>query len=126
MPTLYVSSILFYTLHCNIQIILTIRLQNPGQTLIPSSVGFLSGSLEGLELVMSSLLSTSPWLRDPAVVHIPWRMEAKLQAKKKLKFGIFWWDEMIQPHPPVRRALEMAVAALIGAGHEVLLQFTAY
>ncbi|KAI9642404.1 hypothetical protein NHQ30_009208 [Ciborinia camelliae] len=93
---------------------------NPGQTLIPSSVGFLSRSLEGLELVMASLLSTSPWLRDPAVVPIPWRKEARISARKKLKFGIFWWDRMIQPHPPVKRALEMVVTSLLLAGHEVV------
>ncbi|KAJ8059060.1 hypothetical protein OCU04_012037 [Sclerotinia nivalis] len=93
---------------------------NPGQTLIPSSAGFLSRSLEGLELVMSTLLSTSPWLRDPAVVPIPWRKEDRLKARKRLKFGIFWWDGMIQPHPPVTRALEMVVNALKNAGHEVV------
>ncbi|KAF7853915.1 hypothetical protein EAF04_010581 [Stromatinia cepivora] len=93
---------------------------NPGQTLIPSSVGFLSRSLEGLELVMSSLLSTSPWLRDPAVAPISWRKEDRLKARKRLKFGIFWWDGMIQPHPPVTRALEMVVNALKNAGHEVV------
>ncbi|EDN99928.1 hypothetical protein SS1G_02786 [Sclerotinia sclerotiorum 1980 UF-70] len=98
-----------------------------GQTLNPvnrllscggSSGGFLSRSLEGLELVMSSLLSTSPWLRDPAVVPIPWRKEDRLKARKRLKFGIFSWDGMIQPHPPVTRALEIVVNALKHAGHE--------
>ncbi|KAF7959380.1 hypothetical protein EAE96_001000 [Botrytis aclada] len=93
---------------------------NPGQSLIPSSVGFLSRSLEGLELVMSSLLCTSPWLRDPAVVPIPWRKNNKPEAGKKLRFGIFWWDGMIQPHPPVTRALKMVVTALENAGHEVV------
>ncbi|TGO13701.1 hypothetical protein BTUL_0065g00420 [Botrytis tulipae] len=93
---------------------------NPGQTLIPSSVGFLSRSLEGLELVMSSLLCTSPWLRDPAVVPIPWRKNNKPEAGKRLRFGIFWWDGMIHPHPPVTRALKMVVTALKNVGHEVV------
>ncbi|KAF7913357.1 uncharacterized protein EAE98_011582 [Botrytis deweyae] len=93
---------------------------NPGQTLISSSVGFLSRSLDGLELVMSSLLCTSPWLRDPAVVPMPWRKENRPEAGKRLRFGIFWWDGMIQPHPPVTRALEMVVTALENAGHEVI------
>lgn len=93
---------------------------NPGQTLISSSVGFLSRSLEGLELVMSSLLCTSPWLRDPAVVPVPWRKENRPEAGKRLRFGVFWWDGMINPHPPVTRALNMAVTALKNAGHEVI------
>ncbi|TGO37100.1 hypothetical protein BHYA_0106g00330 [Botrytis hyacinthi] len=91
---------------------------NPGQTLISSSVGFLSRSLEGLELVMSSLLCKSPWLRDPAVVPIPWRRDNQPEAGKRLRFGIFWWDGMIQPHPPVTRALKMVVTALENAGHD--------
>lgn len=95
--------------------------QNPGQTLISSSVGFLSRSLEGLELVMSSLLCTSPWLRDPAVVPVPWRKENRPEAGKRLRFGVFWWDGMINPHPPVTRALNMAVTALKNAGHEVFI-----
>lgn len=103
----------------NSHIILITHPQNPGQTLIPSSVGFLSRSLESLELVMCSLLSTSPWLRDPAVVPIPWRKEERIGGEKKLKFGIFWWDGMIQPHPPVTRALGMVGSALKNAGHEV-------
>ncbi|RAL66771.1 hypothetical protein DID88_007554 [Monilinia fructigena] len=93
---------------------------NPGQTLIPSSVGFLSTSLGSLKTVMTTLLSTSPWLRDPAVVPIPWRNEAQLSTQRKLKFGIFWWDEMVQPHPPIQRALQMVVAALEGSGHEIM------
>ncbi|KAB8299013.1 hypothetical protein EYC80_001145 [Monilinia laxa] len=93
---------------------------NPGQTLIPSSVGFLSTSLGSLKTVMATLLSTSPWLRDPAVVPIPWRSEARLSTQRKLKFGIFWWDEMVQPHPPIQRALQMVVAALERSGHEVM------
>ncbi|KAA8570222.1 hypothetical protein EYC84_002538 [Monilinia fructicola] len=99
---------------------LTVSTQNPGQTLIPSSVGFLSKSLRSLSDAMGALLSTSPWLRDPAVVPIPWRKEARLSTRKKLRFGIFWWDGMVQPHPPIRRALQMVVAALERAGHEVI------
>jgi hypothetical protein len=48
-------------------------LQNPGQNTYASSVSFLSNSIDALELVISSVLSTQPWLRDPEVVAIPWR-----------------------------------------------------
>ncbi|KAM0175988.1 hypothetical protein ACHAPF_005122 [Botrytis cinerea] len=93
-----------------------------GSIRVPAAfcVGFLSRSLEGLELVMSSLLCTSPWLRDPAVVPVPWRKENRPEAGKRLRFGVFWWDGMINPHPPVTRALNMAVTALKNAGHEVI------
>lgn len=48
---------------------------NPGQNTYRSTVGFLSTSLAGLELVLRSVLSTEPWLRDPAVVPIPFRQD---------------------------------------------------
>jgi amidase len=48
---------------------------NPGQNTYRSTVGFLSTSLGGLELALRSVLSTSPWQRDPAVVPIPFRQE---------------------------------------------------
>lgn len=47
--------------------------QNPGQNTCTSSVGFLSNSIDALRLMMSSVLSTQPWLRDPEVITIPWR-----------------------------------------------------
>jgi amidase len=48
---------------------------NPGQNTYRSTVGFLSTSLGGLELLFRSDLSTQPWLRDPAVVLMPFREE---------------------------------------------------
>ncbi|PQE05617.1 general amidase protein [Rutstroemia sp. NJR-2017a BBW] len=40
---------------------------NPGQTLIPSVVGFLSSSIIGLEIVMSALFPLSPTYRGSQV-----------------------------------------------------------
>jgi Asp-tRNA(Asn)/Glu-tRNA(Gln) amidotransferase A subunit family amidase len=37
----------------------------------------------------------------------------------RVKFGIMWCDGMVEPHPPVRRGLQMVVEALRAAGHEV-------
>lgn len=76
------------------------------------------------------LLSTEPWLRDPAVVPIPFRqnvMDAYLsRADKKgnatdrpLKLGIFWTNDVLQPHPPVTRGLKMVAEAMRKAGHKV-------
>jgi amidase len=81
--------------------------QNPGQNTYASSVGFLSNSIDALRLVMSSVLSTQPWLRDPEVVTIPWR-EALVQSTLSrasidgssnntlpLKLGIYWTDGVV-------------------------------
>lgn len=105
--------------------------QNPGQNTYASSVGFLSNSIDALRLVMSSVLSTQPWLRDPEVVTIPWR-EALVQSTLSrasidgssnhtlpFKLGIYWTDGVVAPQPPIIRGLHTVVDTLKKAGHKV-------
>ncbi|GAO18539.1 uncharacterized protein UV8b_00847 [Ustilaginoidea virens] len=106
---------------------------NPGQSTYSSTVGFMSTSLEGLELIMKALLSTKPWLNDPAVFPLPFRQHvvdeilnrassngnAKTSAAP-LKLGVFWSDGVVQPHPPITRGLHMVVKAVEEAGHQVV------
>ena len=40
-------------------------------------------------------------------------------GQKPLKLGIFWTDGIVDPHPPIRRGLEMLVQAAERAGHKV-------
>jgi len=88
-------------------------------------------SLQGLELVFRSVLSTKPWLSDPAVVPIPWRTEelesirSRVDAKgqsggRPLKFGFYWRNSTLEPHPPVRRGLKIVAEALQRAGHIIV------
>ncbi len=68
---------------------------NPGQDTYRSTVGFLSTSLGGLELGLRAVLGTRPWVRDPAVVPIPFREEVARELKGRmeeggLKFGVLW------------------------------------
>lgn len=104
---------------------------NPGQNTYRSTVGFLSTSLGGLELILHSILSTKPWLNDPAVVPMPFRQEivdeylsraepAKLSGLP-LKLGVLWTDGVVGPQPPIIRGLHMVVDAVRRAGHKVLL-----
>lgn len=104
---------------------------NPGQNTYRSTVGFLSTSLGGLELILRSILSTKPWLNDPAVVPMPFRQEivdeylsraepAKLSGLP-LKLGVLWTDGVVRPQPPIIRGLHMVVDAVRRAGHKVLL-----
>ncbi|KFY92325.1 hypothetical protein V500_04203 [Pseudogymnoascus sp. VKM F-4518 (FW-2643)] len=105
---------------------------NPGQTTYASSIGFLSNSIDGLELVMSSVLSTQPWLRDPEVVTMPWRQdlvdstlsraspEGSSNGNSPLKLGIYWTDGVVGPQPPIIRGLHTVVDTLRKAGHKVV------
>jgi amidase len=105
---------------------------NPGQDTYRSSIGFMGTSLEAIELVFKAVLGTEPWLRDPAVIPIPFRsglqdsymskVDSRGNAKsteKPLKMGIFWSDGMVGLHPPVLRGLHVVANALKKAGHKV-------
>ncbi|CAG7555245.1 unnamed protein product [Fusarium equiseti] len=104
---------------------------NPGQDTYRSTVGFMGTSIEALEVVFKSVLGTEPWLRDPAVLPIPFREERAKEYSSRadgkgnsksgvrpLKMGVLWSDGMVGPHPPVLRGLHMVVDALRKAGHK--------
>jgi hypothetical protein len=104
--------------------------QNPGQNTYRSTVGFMSTSVDGLELVLKAVLSTRPWIRDPAVVPIPYRQDIVTEilsrsnpdgiaTHKPLKFGVLWTNGVVEPHPPIRRGLKMVAGSLKKAGHKV-------
>ncbi|KAF4948536.1 hypothetical protein FSARC_13708 [Fusarium sarcochroum] len=104
---------------------------NPGQDTYRSTVGFMGTSLDALELMLTSVLGTEPWGRDPAVIPLPFRHEitesymaradpegnAKT-SEKPLKMGVLWSDGMVGLHPPVLRGLRMVTEAVKGAGHK--------
>ncbi|KAE8154450.1 amidase signature domain-containing protein [Aspergillus avenaceus] len=107
----------------------------PGQTTYASSVGVLGNTIEAIHLVLSSLISTKPWLRDPNVAPLPWRQgivdetlsragktsrSASAGEKRPLKLGILWTDGVVTPHPPVARGLHLVVEAVERAGHKVV------
>ncbi|PGH14985.1 hypothetical protein AJ79_02665 [Helicocarpus griseus UAMH5409] len=104
----------------------------PGQTTYASSVGFLGTTIDALQLIMSSVLSTQPWLRDPNVAPIPWRYDmsrntllratddGKAKSGSCLKLGIFWTDGVVTLQPPISRGLRLAVDALTKAGHKIV------
>jgi amidase len=103
-----------------------------GQNTILSVVGPLATSVPSLRLVMKALLAQKPWLHDPNVHEIPWRYEEEREileltgaigdASKvgKLSFGMFRTDGLVNPTPPVRRAMDIVTKALQALGHEVI------
>lgn len=105
---------------------------NPGQDTYRSTIGFMGTSIDALEVVFKAVLGTEPWMKDPAVIPIPFRKEVmeshQGRADKKdnakfgerpLKMGVLWCDGMVGLHPPVLRGLKVVVEALKKAGHKV-------
>ncbi|KAI1303986.1 amidase signature domain-containing protein [Xylaria venustula] len=105
---------------------------NPGQNTYRSTIGILSTSLGGLDLLFRADLSTKPWLRDPAVVPMPFRDEIAREYESRanpdgttngampLKLGVLWTDGAVQPHPPITRGLNIVVDAMRSGGHKVV------
>ncbi|KAI1046745.1 hypothetical protein LB505_006769, partial [Fusarium chuoi] len=104
---------------------------NPGQDTYRSTIGFMGTSIDALEVVFKAVLGTEPWMKDPAVIPIPFRKEVmeshQGRADKKdnakfgerpLKMGVLWCDGMVGLHPPVLRGLKVVVEALKKAGHK--------
>ncbi|KAH7070144.1 amidase signature domain-containing protein [Paraphoma chrysanthemicola] len=104
-----------------------------GQNTILSVVGPLATNATSLRLITQAILDQKPWLIDPMVHEIPWRYEHENSINEnihdgrgiekrggKLCFGVLKTDGVVNPMPPVRRAVETLVAALENAGHEVI------
>ena len=81
------------------------------------AIGPLSTSLEGIKIFMKTVLAAKPSMVESSLIPIPWRDgETHLVAshKKKLKIGVLFCDEIVQPHPPIARALKEVVEKLKG------------
>lgn len=89
-----------------------------GQNSVLSVVGPLGSTVGALRLVMKGLLGLQPWLSDPLVVEMPWRVEQEI-LPKKMVFGVLRYDGVVGVTPPIKRALDMTVEAVKKLGHEV-------
>lgn len=101
-----------------------------GQDTVPFVVGPMATTPRSVGLLMRSLLGCGPWLYDPMVPEMPWRDDMYTQmlqrlhgAGQKLSFGILRSDGVVNPQPPVARALATVEAAIRRGGHDVV-EFT--
>jgi amidase len=100
-----------------------------GQNSVLSVVGPLATTARAVRLLTKTILSQQPWLHDPLVVDMPWR-DAEEKAihdivkstsnKGQLSFAVMRTDDIVNPQPPVARAVSMVVEALTKAGHKVI------
>ncbi|KAM0387779.1 hypothetical protein ACHAQC_010430 [Fusarium culmorum] len=95
------------------------RTTDSGNVGILVSLGPIARSLRDCELFMRVMLNAEPWNVDPAVLRMPWRFNEE-KMPEKLTIGVVPWDHFVMPHPPVLRALNIAVDTLRKAGHEVI------
>ncbi|KAJ0329695.1 hypothetical protein COL922a_012791 [Colletotrichum nupharicola] len=81
--------------------------------------GPMANSVDDLFLFMETVLSQNPWRYDASAIAAPWSAPKSGNAKH-LTVGVLPEDPEYPMHPPVRRALEDAVSALLKAGHKVI------
>ncbi|KAE8150954.1 amidase signature domain-containing protein [Aspergillus avenaceus] len=101
-----------------------------GQNTILSVIGPLATTARSLILLFKAVLSQQPWLHDPLVLELPWRADVEQQTRAlieqstagspSLAFAIMAHDGMIQPHPPVARAVKLVEHTLKQLGHKVI------
>ena len=82
-------------------------------------IGPLSTSLDGVKIVMKTLIDAKPWLTEASLLPFPWRDDVNHlsstsanSSATKLKVGVLWDDGVVKPHPPVQRALKEVVRKL--------------
>ncbi|KAJ5623265.1 hypothetical protein N7490_011870 [Penicillium lividum] len=88
----------------------------PGQDSIRAVPGPMARTMEDVILFSKVFAQRAPWTYDPDCVPLEWR-EIK---PRTLKLAVAWDDGSARPTPPVKRALEGAVASLKKAGHEIV------
>ncbi|KAE8157534.1 amidase signature domain-containing protein [Aspergillus tamarii] len=85
---------------------------------IKPAAGPLAQSLDDIELFMSTILKAEPWRYDVTTIGSPWVTTLKLPSL--LTIGVLGEDPGFPIHPPVRRAMESAIAALAKKGHRIV------
>lgn len=96
-----------------------------GQNSIISVVGPLGTTAASVRLVTRTLIDQEPWLHDPMVLEIPWRSDHENETQKRassgqLCFGVMRTDGVVNPTPPVGRAVDEVVKAVQSQGHKVI------
>lgn len=97
---------------------------NPTSPVCPGTAAPLCGHLASLSYVMKIVLGHAPVGEDPGLLDMPWREEKAMEARgfgsRRPVFAVMLQDDLVRPHPPIQRALAMAIEALRIEGCEVL------
>ncbi|CAG8362452.1 unnamed protein product [Penicillium salamii] len=89
-----------------------------------SIIGPIAHTAADLRLFLKAVLSQEPWNYDPKVIPLPWRSSEEDIARSKvagrLTLGYFHSDGVVNPHPPILRGIDEAVAKLRENGHTLI------
>ncbi|KAK2761812.1 Acetamidase [Arachnomyces sp. PD_36] len=101
-----------------------------GQNTLLSVLGPLATTAGALKLVFKSVLSQQPWLYDPLALEIPWRdaveqetlelVNKSTASQGQLAFAVVRHNNVVHPHPPVARAVQIVAQVLGRLGHKMI------
>lgn len=89
----------------------------PGNTSIKVSSGPCCHSMKDLKLFVKLLLTHPTLPYEPTTILGFW--DEKPAIPQKLRIGVMSTDGVVDPHPPIQRALRETATKLRAAGHEV-------
>ena len=92
---------------------------------VRGTAGPMAHSSRDIALFMQSVLATEPALKDPALAPILWKTPAGF-GLRKLKVGIMLCNGVVQPHPPIRRAMQLALKKLEASKEVEVVPCTPY
>jgi amidase len=84
----------------------------PAELNVLCSTGPMCRSMRDMDLFCKVLLDAKPHLADPRLIPIPWTGLSTPAPTAPLKIGFYMNDGVIQPQPPITKALEWARAQL--------------
>lgn len=92
-----------------------------GQEAVHSVIGPMTPTVSGLKVFTQAILASEPWLRDPLVLRKAWN-EDEYRLKEHgggvgMCFAIMEGTGIVEPTPPMLRALKELKSALEAAGH---------
>ena len=90
----------------------------PGNTSIKVSSGPCCHSMEDLKLFTRLILTHSTLPHEPTTMPGFWNETPAVH--RKLRIGIMSTDGVVDPHPPIQRALKETASMLQASGHEVV------
>ena len=88
-----------------------------GKETVLATNGPMATDRNTLNLFMEVILAAEPWLLEPSIRAAPW---IPYHVLRPLKIAVQWWDGVVQPHPPITRALREVSEACKAAGHVVI------
>lgn len=90
---------------------------------ILGTIGPMGRTRDICELLFQVIVGAKPWIGRPELTTKPWLPGVALKDKKKVKIGIMHSDGVVNPQPPVARALREVESKLKAAtGSDVELE----